>query len=136
MYLLILTVSVVCTDPKCLLCLHDQYRQEHKVAPLRQDEHLMRVAQRHAERMATTQMLSHQRIGLAVIGLERVLGENIAAGPKTNEEAMEVWKKSRLHRNNMLNPGWNIMGWGKATSKTGTTYWCVVFGYLPPRKQK
>ncbi|MDO4806647.1 MAG: leucine-rich repeat protein [Coriobacteriales bacterium] len=61
-------------------------------------------------------------------------GENIAIGPATAKEVMEMWKETNYgysgqgHRRNMLNSGFNAVGIGHAVVN-GVHCWVQDFGY-------
>jgi uncharacterized protein YkwD len=57
----------------------------------------------------------------------RRVGENIAGGQKSVEEAMRTWMESPHHRENILGDFGEI-GVARAESADGTAYWCANFG--------
>jgi hypothetical protein len=55
------------------------------------------------------------------------VGENIAQGALTVEQAVLVWMESRGHRENILGK-YEEMGAALVVSDWGAPYWCVVLG--------
>jgi uncharacterized protein YkwD len=55
------------------------------------------------------------------------MGENVAAGQTTAEEAMRAWMRSPGHRHNVLGH-YSEIGAGVARASNGWLYWCVDFG--------
>ena len=61
----------------------------------------------------------------------RLIGENIAAGQRSPQEAVEGWLASPGHCANLMNPQFSEMGAGYAVSRVrlpGFAYWTQVFG--------
>jgi uncharacterized protein YkwD len=85
--------------------------------------------------MARMQWMSHRGPDLSSPArrIERAgyayaaMGENVAAGQRTPEEAMRSWMGSPGHRHNILGR-YTEMGVGVARSANGSLYWCVDFG--------
>jgi hypothetical protein len=61
-------------------------------------------------------------------------GENIQANRTANPpaDAMAAWKKSPIHRKNLLLPDAKEVGVGVARGKDGLWYFCQVFGTGKP----
>ncbi len=62
-------------------------------------------------------------------------GENLAGGPASGQGAFDVWKFSPGHNDNMLRPGFRVIGIARvynAASKYGW-YWTTDYGGLPPK---
>ncbi len=103
-------------------------RAEHSLPPLRQDDTLQAAAQAHAEDMAKRDYFAHTAPdGTSVLdrfleaGGSRalVVAENIGAcGPCPTEDVVEHlqrgWMNSEGHRENILDPGLEIFGFGVA----------------------
>lgn len=62
-----------------------------------------------------------------------VIGENLAAGQRTPEQAMSDWMDSPGHRQNILDPRFVELGVGVRTGGDFGTYWVQEFG-LPGGK--
>lgn len=105
--------------------------------PLQLADALTRAARVHAQDMARHGFLDHrgsdgssagdrlQKTGYA----RRLVGENVAAGPMTAEEAVQGWLDSPSHCANLMDPRFVHMGVAYAASRTGThgVYWAQVF---------
>lgn len=99
--------------------------------PLTLDDDLAEAAQGHADWMAETGMLSHTGEG-GSSGGERITaagyqwsawGENIAWGQETVEAAVAGWYASPDHCNAFMDPQFDEVGFGRASSTTGVPYW-------------
>ena len=103
-----------------LLELANQARAQAGLPPLQLEANLTLAARAHADAMAVQQQLSHQFSGepsltsrLASTGslhLDRA-GENVAFD-LTVEEAHQHLMLSPPHRENLLDPGYNVAGFG------------------------
>jgi uncharacterized protein YkwD len=100
-----------------LLGLANRRRREAGVPPLRADEGLTEAARVHARLMVHRQQLSHQFDGepslmprLRESGLRiNQAGENVAYNAGA-EEAFEALMQSPPHRQNLLDPDFNVAG--------------------------
>jgi uncharacterized protein YkwD len=130
------------TQVKQLLIEVNRIRAEHKLAPLKVDERLMRAAQRHAEDIARRGRLDHQgsdgsklsdRAKRAGYGFARV-AENLAAGYATAAQAVKSWLDSPPHRRNLLDPDIRDAGIGyvfrdgEPGARALRHYWTANFG--------
>ena len=103
-----------------LLDLANTERANAGLAPLRMDNGLVRAARAHAAEMAAQNQLSHQFSGepslpqrlsaSSSLRLERE-GENVAVTPDP-DQAHEALMSSPPHRDNLLNPNFNVAGFG------------------------
>jgi uncharacterized protein YkwD len=103
-----------------LFNLANQARAQAGVAPLQVDDGLTRAARAHAAEMARQQQLSHQFAGetsfatrLAAnctLHLDQA-GENVAYAGSV-DEAQQGLMHSPTHRENLLNPAYNVAGFG------------------------
>ena len=103
-----------------LLILANQARAQAGIAPLQMDEGLTRAARAHAAEMSERQQLSHQFAGepalqqrLAAncaLHLDQA-GENVAYAGGA-QQAHESLMHSPPHRENLLNPAYNVAGFG------------------------
>ncbi|WP_229423087.1 CAP domain-containing protein [Telluria aromaticivorans] len=108
-------------------------------APVRWDAELGQAALAHSQDMAARRYFSHkakdgstaaERARRAGYHWQRV-GENIAFGQRSPEEAMAGWLESPGHCANIMNPGFTEMGaaYGMASEhRAGIIYWTQVFG--------
>jgi uncharacterized protein YkwD len=114
-------------------------RKRFKAAgPLRLNDVLAAVAQRHATDMAQFNYFSHtgRDISTPAVRVQRggynyrATGENIAAGQSTPEEAVAGWIKSPPHCENLMNPAYTEMGIAFAVESNSErgVYWTQVFG--------
>ena len=114
-------------DPEAegqLLELANQARSDSGLPPLDPDEGLSLAARAHAADMAAQQQLSHQLPGEPSLS-QRVasasslhldhIGENVAYAA-TAEQAQETLMNSPPHRENLLNPAYNVAGFGVVRS--------------------
>ena len=107
-----------------LFALANQVRAEAGVPALQRDEGLTQAAREHAAAMAAQQQLSHQFSGEASVQqrltaatsqhIDRA-GENVAYAA-TVEQAHDNLMHSPPHRENLLNPAYNVAGFGVVRS--------------------
>ena len=107
-----------------LLDLANEARAEAGVSALQMDEGLTRAARLHAQLMASQQKLSHQFEGEFAL-VERIAdtstlhldnaGENVAFGGNV-QQAEAGLMHSPHHRENLLNAGYNVAGFGVVRS--------------------
>jgi len=110
-----------------LLNLHNQQRELKGRTDLELDDYLVKYAQKHAEWMASKNNLKHSDISV-LMGKYHTAGENIAWNQEDEKEVTNAWMNSSGHRANILNRSFTKVGFGKATAKDGSLYWCAVFG--------
>lgn len=106
--------------------------------PLTWNARLDAAAQGHATDMASANYFSHTgRDGSSVADRVtrrgyawRAVGENIAAGQRTAEEAMAGWIKSEGHCRNIMSGSYTELGSGTATNSASDygIYWVQNFG--------
>ena len=101
--------------------------------PLRYSAALASAAAAQARAMAAKDQLSHTLDGplrerVNRVGYVGALGENVASGQKTLEQALDGWLHSPAHRNTLLSPNWAEFGLAVSTAKSGKIYWAVIFG--------
>ena len=114
-------------DPEAerqLLELANQARAQSGLRPLDPDQGLTLAARAHAADMAAQQQLSHQLPGEPSLS-ERVasasslhldqVGENVAYAATANQ-AQETIMNSPPHRENLMNPAYNVAGFGVVRS--------------------
>jgi uncharacterized protein YkwD len=103
-----------------LLILANQARAQAGLSSLQMDEGLTRAARAHAVEMAERQQLSHQFGGEPALAQRLATnctlhldqaGENVAYAGSA-EQAQESLMHSPPHRENLLNPAYNVAGFG------------------------
>src|ERR1700720_3950381 len=109
---------------KQLFALANQVRAEAGVPAFQRDEGLTQAAREHAAAMAAQQQLSHQFSGevsvqqrltaATPLHLDRA-GENVAYAA-TVDQAHDNLMHSPPHRENLLNPAYNVAGFGVVRS--------------------
>ncbi|WP_379680762.1 CAP domain-containing protein [Massilia consociata] len=114
-------------------------RQYPPAPPVSWNPQLGQAALAHSRDMAARRYFSHRgkdgsmaadRAGRAGYQWQRV-GENIAFGQSSPEEAVAGWLDSPGHCANIMNPGFTEMGaaYGVAAERrAGIVYWTQVFG--------
>jgi uncharacterized protein YkwD len=105
--------------------------------PLTSNTALDTAALAHSSEMAALRYFSHQgkdgsqvgdRASRAGYAWHRI-GENIASGMRTPEEAVAGWVTSPGHCANLMNPSFTHLGSGfSQTPETGIVFWTQVFG--------
>lgn len=107
--------------------------------PLLPNAALDRAALAHSTDMAALRYFSHVSRDGSTVGdrasragyVWRGIGENIASGMRTPEEAVAGWVASPGHCANLMNAGFTDMGAGFAKSSdpaTGIVFWTQEFG--------
>ena len=103
--------------------------------PLRLNRALDAAALSHSQYMAQVRWFSHQQKNGSVVGDRalhagykwRTIGENIASGQRTAQEAVQGWLDSPGHCANIMNAAFVEMGVGYAVNPArGTLYWTQV----------
>jgi uncharacterized protein YkwD len=122
-----------------MLAAVNRERAAKKLPPVRRSATLESVAQGHADDMVARGYYGHaspegtmvmERVRRAGYAPERV-GENLARGPGSVEEAVRSWMGSPEHRRNILDPFFTEAGFGVAFAKTpegDAVLWVQVFG--------
>ncbi len=104
------------------------------VDPLAYNPVLARAAQNQARLMAEKGELSHELGGtlrerVTAVGYQGAVGENLAGGQDTLEDAIRGWLESRPHRNTLLNPKFTEFGLSVAQGNGEyEIYWAMIFG--------
>ncbi|MDI3521718.1 MAG: hypothetical protein PWR04_1706 [Anaerophaga sp.] len=107
-------------------------KRHEAVPPLKWNGKLAKAAQKHADDMADNDFFDHTGSdkSTVVMRIERedylwmAVGENVAMGPRSVEEAVEGWLESPGHCSNIMNGEFTEMG--AALSRDGK-YWVQVF---------
>ncbi|GAA0434175.1 CAP domain-containing protein [Actinoplanes campanulatus] len=118
-----------------VLRLVNAEREKAGCSGLSRESHLEAAAQKHSDRQAAQNTMSHQLPGEASMG-DRVtaegyqwrgVAENVAAGYTTAAGVMDGWMNSPGHKANILNCDYTEIGVGLAKSSSGTLYWTQNF---------
>jgi len=105
--------------------------------PLTSNAALDQAALAHSSEMAALRYFSHQGKDGSQVGDRatragyawRHIGENIASGMRTPEEAVAGWVASPGHCANLMNAAFTSLGSGfSQTPATGIVFWTQVFG--------
>ncbi|HKA38090.1 MAG TPA: CAP domain-containing protein [Thermoanaerobaculia bacterium] len=113
-----------------MLARVNKERVARKLAPLRRHPRLDEAAQRHADDMFTKRYYSHDSPdGKTAIDRIQALGyrakyagENIARGQYSVAEVMDGWMESQTHRDHLLSPVFDDVGFGLAFGKNPGGY--------------
>ncbi|MEK7867436.1 MAG: CAP domain-containing protein [Planctomycetota bacterium] len=118
-------------EERQVITLVNEYREMMGLRILEIEDHLVQAARKHSMDMEAKGYFAHDSLdgrgpgdrcreaGYKSMGV----GENIAMGMSTPEEAHNGWYNSSGHHRNMLSPGWNQMGCGHSG-----VYWTEDFG--------
>lgn len=125
------------------LVLLNEYRQQNGAGPLALDAKLQRAADWHSNDQLNTAKCAEQRPFTCShtdsqgrspgtrardqFAYTGNVGENINWGARTSVEALESWKKSPGHNQNMLTPGYTATGIGRVCNG-GSCFWTQKFG--------
>lgn len=106
--------------------------------PLQYSTKLEAAARSQANLMARKDKLSHNlgvtlRQRVTDAGYEGAVGENVAGGQKTLEQAIQGWLDSPAHRNTLLSTRFTEFGLAEASVAPGRksrygTYWAFIAG--------
>jgi uncharacterized protein YkwD len=122
-----------------MLALVNRERTRRGIAPLRRHPRLDEASQAHADDMFLRRYYSHDTPE-GKTTLDRVQargyrakysGENIAQGQYSVDEVMKGWMESPTHREHLLSPMFNDVGFGLAFGKNPGGYeilWVQNFG--------
>lgn len=112
-------------------------RVSHGLKKLQWNNQLATAAQVHSQSMALGDFFTHQELKqrIKAAGYQySSIGENIAGGQSTSEQALTIWMNSPGHRKNILNPNYTEIGIGYfyLEDDPGEVkfkhYWTIVFG--------
>ena len=114
--------------------LISQYRREHGLPAVKTDPRLTAIAQRQAQAMASSGIMDHSVAGSFSTRISSAslaeAAENIAAGTRTWDDTLRMWKQSPGHNRNLLTPGADLLG--VAVARNDNTrykvYWAMVIG--------
>ncbi len=129
---------------KQILDLTNALRKEEKAGPLKAGPLLTKIAQAHAQNMATQDKYGDDDMNGHILdgkgAKDRVVaagykyrrfGENVGYNRGYDDPGLFVfngWKASPGHLKNMVTPEFTEIGIGAAMSQSGRWYFCQVFG--------
>jgi uncharacterized protein YkwD len=122
-----------------LFDLANQARAQAGIAPLQMDDGLTQAARTHAAEMAAQQQLSHQFAGEPSLGQRLAshcalhldqAGENVSLAGSV-EQSHQGLMHSPPHRENLLNPAYNVAGFGVVRAGN-SLYVAQDFGHSLP----
>lgn len=127
------------SEERAFLDLINDYRRSNGVGTLSLNNNLGTAAEYHSRDMAEKNYFKHtlKNGDTADENIRRfgytnyvVVGENIAAGFETANDAMKAWKSSAGHDRNMRSKSFTEIGIGRAYSKGSKYgwYWTTTFG--------
>ena len=129
------TLAKARLDPVAATAKLNAYRAEKGLNPLRLDPALTAMAERQAQAMAASETMSHDVAGpfsarLAASGINAAVGENLAAGYMSLDEALAGWRASAGHDANLLMAGATRFGIALAKNPSGGygAYWAMEVG--------
>jgi hypothetical protein len=139
---LLVTLAAASARAGDITAMISQYRREHGLPAVKVDPKLTAIAERQAQAMARSGIMAHDVDGSFV---RRVAGagmttsaENIAAGTKTWDDTLRIWKDSPGHNRNLLLSGADIVGVAFARNEATQykVYWAMVIGRRGDGKRK
>ena len=97
----------------------NEQRASRGLKPLVMSTELVASARKHTSWMCRTRSLVHTT---------KAVGENIALGQRSADEAVRDWMNSSGHRANILNTGYTRIGVAAyQIGAEGAVYWCQQF---------
>ncbi|HEX2137643.1 MAG TPA: CAP domain-containing protein [Microvirga sp.] len=115
------------SDAASAAALISAYRASYGLGPVSVDPRLNQAAQRQAGVVAATGQLSHGDFAgrMAQYGIRGQSAENLGAGTQTVAETVAMWIRSPAHQANLLLPGIQRVGLGRAGWSFGSA-WALV----------
>jgi hypothetical protein len=115
------------------------YRKSYGLSAVTVDPKLTELARKQANAMAERRSMDHDVYAsfpsrMASYGAASA-AENIAAGTKTFEDTLAIWKFSPGHNANLLKSNVTRIGLASASSH-GTTYWALILAAPTEPKQR
>lgn len=105
-------------------------KKKQKIATLKRDAALEKIAKIRVKEMAESGKFSHTRpngkLSLTLIKGNKAKGENIAKGQTNAKDVTVAWYNSPGHRANMLRKKFKKVGIAAYKYK-GTIYWCQIY---------
>jgi hypothetical protein len=133
-FLIVTTLAAASARAGDITEMISQYRREHGLPAVKIDPNLTAIAERQAQAMASSGIMDHNVAGPFT---SRIAGaklytaaENIAAGSKTWDDTLRMWKASPGHNKNLLLSGADIVGVAVARNENTRykVYWAMVIG--------
>jgi uncharacterized protein YkwD len=134
-------VTPIAVDAGRTAALVSSYRAEHGLGRVSVDSRLMQAAMRQARAMGERDRIGH-RVAGALPGRLAAAGyfwgattENLGAGYRNLDAAMQGWRGSPDHRKNLLNPHVTELGIAAFATPPGAkhrTYWALILAAPPP----
>jgi len=132
------STSVAEVSPEQMVAEINQIRKSNGKKPLVFNQTLANAARNQARMMADRDQMSHNfgpglslRDRVTAVGYHGPVGENVAAGQRTLEQALSGWMDSAGHRHTMLSDDWTSFGMAVVSGKPGSrygVYWAAIFG--------
>ncbi len=113
----------------------NRQRAALKLAPLCVNAKLEAAARAHSRDQATMDTMTHvgsngehswQRA--ADEGYSGTTAENVAEGFTSVQDVMDAWMVDESHKNNVADGAYQHVGFARAESDSGVTYWTQMFG--------
>lgn len=110
----------------------NEYRKAKGLKPLKLHDKLNKLAKEHSEDMAAgKEQFGHTGFSKRSKQISKIFqscttAENVAYGPTTGKEVVDMWKNSAGHRKNMLG-NYEYIGIGIAKNKNGRIYYTQIF---------
>jgi uncharacterized protein YkwD len=133
-------VTPIAVDAGRTAALVSSYRAGHGLGRVSVDSRLTEAAARQARAMAERDRIGHRVAGalpgrLATAGYFWIATtENLGAGYKNLDAALEGWRASPEHRKNLLNPRVTELGIAAFATPPGAkhrTYWALILAAPP-----
>jgi uncharacterized protein YkwD len=111
----------------------NEYRKSKGLSALVMRNDLNAIAQKHSADMANGRVgFGHDGYEQRQAAVQRLIkpwhgmAENVAYGVRTGKEVVAMWKKSAVHRTNMLGK-YTVIGIGTARDRKGRVYYTQIF---------
>ncbi|WP_165690914.1 CAP domain-containing protein [Consotaella salsifontis] len=125
--------SEVAFDRQAALAKVNDFRRQNGLGAVSYDKRLQAAAERQAAMMASADKMDHNVAGKLPGRIESfgyqwsATAENIGRGYQSFDAALEGWKNSPHHRDNLLNKPARDIGIAAARQATGSTiYWAMI----------
>jgi len=137
-YVPVTNTTIAEVDPEQMVAEINRIRKGNGREPLVFNQTLANAARNQARMMADRDQMSHNfgpglslRDRVTAVGYHGPVGENVAAGQRTLEQALSGWMDSAGHRHTMLSEIWSSFGMAVVSGRSGSrygTYWAAIFG--------
>ncbi len=116
-----------------ILDLVNKHRAGMGLKPLKMNEVAEKAAEQHSHNMATKKIpFGHDGFDARMAGISKKLNgatgwaENVAMGPETAEQAVDMWLHSAGHKKN-IEGDYNLTGIGIVKNANGDLYYTQIF---------